>query len=114
MEHVYEFWQPAYTTEHFLLPGEIARIWGLCSSSRKPHATLTSLILKEYTRRLDNYRPYFYMSKSYGMIEVYPNVVYSKALEWFLDKIDQKLNGSIEIYGRKYKYQFIKEEDSDV
>jgi len=111
MEHVYEFWQPAYTTEHFLLPGEIANIWGLHSSSRKPHATLASLILKEYINHLNSYRPFYYMSKHYGMMEVYPREIYNAALQWFLEETDHKLNGSVEIDGKKYKYQFIREED---
>lgn len=91
--------------EHMLSATELASIYGLETLKHKPNAILVGLILFDYVKDTNlNIAEYYYPHKK-GVMRVYPEMLYKKALEKFvfdLEPFKQK------VYVSKYERRKVK------
>lgn len=105
--------QKVQMEEHMLSATELASMYRLETLKHKPNAILVGLILSDYVKDTNlNIAEYYYPHKK-GVMRVYPEVLYRKALEEFvfdLEPFKQKVYIS-RYEKRKVKFIYAKFEE---
>lgn len=107
---MYEFYALIKTDEHMLYPSEIAEMFGIYSSTCKPHSTLIKQIVLDYLKESNIPYQAIYFNSRHGLKEVFSREHYAPALERFKLIADENKYRSIN--NRSYYFKIYKTKEN--
>lgn len=75
--------------EHMLSATELAKLFGLYSTTDKPNGLLVRYILEDYVKDNNLNVSEYYYAHGHGVMRVYPSIVYQKALSDFVFDLEE-------------------------
>lgn len=98
---MFTYYKPIVSREHYLFASELARAYGIYSTTGRPHALFVTALMNAYYKHTP--REELYYETRHGLKRVFPDG--EKVLDLMIDKF-RALPGKVknyEIEGRKYK-----------
>lgn len=87
----YTYFKPVIKREHLLFAGEIAQMYNIKTRTNKFADTFVSAYLQDIASKTEGYEQLFYYTR-HGMIKVYPEYLYSQAINGLIAKKCSKSN----------------------
>ena len=99
---MFTYYKPTVSREHYLFASELARAYGIYSTTGRPHVLFVTALMNAYYKH--NPKEELYYETCHGLKRVFPDG--EKALDSIVDKL-RALPGDVknyEIEGKNYKF----------